>query len=178
MKQGSPLTHQAYQHIQAEILAGRFAAGTLISETRIAEELGISRTPVGEAIRTLASEGWVEQQPRRGTIVRSFSRREIIELYELREALETFAAGKAAGSHFRLDLVASGTVLQRDAESGQTTCVQRCEHAGRRLAEAISCRGHGISLARRSHGRQLEGHETRSTDTDDFSRVPDASSTP
>lgn len=96
MKQGSPLTHQAYQHIQAEILAGRFAAGTLISETRIAEELGISRTPVGEAIRTLASEGWVEQQPRRGTIVRSFSRREIIELYELREALETFAAGKAA----------------------------------------------------------------------------------
>lgn len=96
MKQSPPLTHRAYQHIQAEILAGRLAAGTLISETRIAEELGISRTPVGEAIRTLAAEGWVEQQPRRGTVVRSFSRREIIELYELREALETFAAGKAA----------------------------------------------------------------------------------
>ena len=96
MKQEPPLTHRAYRHIQSEILAGRFAAGTLISETRIAEELGISRTPVGEAIRTLAAEGWVEQQARRGTVVRSFSRREIIELYELREALETFAAGKAA----------------------------------------------------------------------------------
>jgi DNA-binding GntR family transcriptional regulator len=96
MKQAPPLTHRAYQHIQSEILAGRLPSGTLISETRIAEQLGISRTPVGEAIRTLASEGWVEQQPRRGTVVRSFSRREIIELYELREALETFAAAKAA----------------------------------------------------------------------------------
>ncbi len=96
MKQAPPLTQRAYQHIQSEILAGRFAAGTLISETRIAEQLGISRTPVGEAIRTLAAEGWVEQQPRRGTVVRTFSRREIIELYELREALETFAAAKAA----------------------------------------------------------------------------------
>ncbi len=106
MKQSPPLTHRAYQHIQAEILAGRFAAGTLISETRIAEELGISRTPVGEAIRTLAAEGWVEQQPRRGTVVRTFSRREVIELYELREALETFAATKAA-------VLVSDTVLSR-----------------------------------------------------------------
>ena len=106
MKQSTPLIHRAYQHIQSQILAGRFAAGTLLSETRIAEELGISRTPVGEAIRTLASEGWVEQQPRRGTVVRSFSRREIIELYELREALETFAAAKAA-------VVVPDTVLSR-----------------------------------------------------------------
>ncbi len=95
-KQAYLLTHRAYQHIQAEILAGRFTAGTMLSETQIAEELAISRTPVGEAIRMLASEGWVEQQPRRGTVVRSFSRREITELYELREALETFAAAKAA----------------------------------------------------------------------------------
>jgi DNA-binding GntR family transcriptional regulator len=106
VKQSTPLTHRAYQHIQSEILAGRFAAGALLSETRIAEELGISRTPVGEAIRTLAAEGWVEQQPRRGTVVRSFSRREIIELYELREALETFAAAKAA-------VLVSDTVLMR-----------------------------------------------------------------
>ncbi len=96
MKQAPPLTQRAYQHIQSEILAGRFSAGTLISETQIADQLGISRTPVGEAIRALAAEGWVEQQPRRGTVVRSFSRREIIELYELREALETFAAAKVA----------------------------------------------------------------------------------
>ena len=106
MKQKTPLTHRAYQHIQAEILAGRFSAGTLISESQIAEQLGISRTPVGEAIRTLAAEGWVEQQPRRGTVVRSFSRREIIELYELREAMETFAASKAA-------VIVSDSVLSR-----------------------------------------------------------------
>lgn len=106
MKQHTFLTQRAYQHIQAEILAGRFTAGTLISENRIAEQLGISRTPVGEAIRTLAAEGLVEQQPRRGTVVRSFSRHEIIELYELREVLETFAAGKAA-------VLISDTILWR-----------------------------------------------------------------
>lgn len=106
VKQSTPLIHRAYQHIQSEILAGRFAAGALLSETQIAEELGISRTPVGEAIRTLAAEGWVEQQPRRGTVVRTFSRREIIELYELREALETFAAAKVA-------VVVPDTVLSR-----------------------------------------------------------------
>jgi DNA-binding GntR family transcriptional regulator len=96
MKQDSPLTYRAYHHIQTEILSGRFAAGSVISENRIASQLGVSRTPVGAAIRTLVAEGWVEQQPRRGTVVRAFSRREIEELFELREALETFAAGRAA----------------------------------------------------------------------------------
>ena len=91
-----PLTQQAYEHIQAQILAGQLSAGSRISEKKIADELGISRTPVGEAIRSLANEGWVEQLPRQGTVVRDFTRREVIELYELREALETFAAGKAA----------------------------------------------------------------------------------
>ena len=96
MQSELPLAQQAYEHIQAEILAGRLSAGSRISEKKIADELGISRTPVGEAIRSLASEGWVEQRPRQGTVVRDFTRREVIELYELREALETFAAGKAA----------------------------------------------------------------------------------
>jgi len=96
MRPELPLTQQAYEHIQAEILAGRLSAGSRISEKRIADALGISRTPVGEAIRSLASEGWVEQLPRQGTVVRDFTRREVIELYELREALETFAAGKSA----------------------------------------------------------------------------------
>jgi len=96
MEPTQPLTQQAYEHIRTEILAGRLSVGSRISEKQIADELGISRTPVGEAIRSLATEGWVEQRPRQGTVVRDFTRREVIELYELREALETFAVGKAA----------------------------------------------------------------------------------
>jgi len=125
MRSEIPLTKQAYDHIQGEILAGRLSAGSQISEKKIADELGISRTPVGEAIRSLATEGWVEQLPRRGTVVRDFTRREVIELYELREALETFAAGKAAA------LITDATLARMD---------RYCDEM-RRLAEDLAASG-------------------------------------
>lgn len=90
------LTQKAYEHVQAGIFSGKLKAGAVISEATLAKELGISRTPVGEAIRQLASEGLVEQVPRFGTIVKPIDRRELLELYEMREALEAYAAGRAA----------------------------------------------------------------------------------
>ena len=128
MRPQIPLTQQAYEHIQGEILAGRLSAGSQISEKRIADELGISRTPVGEAIRSLATEGWLQQQPRRGTVVRDFTRGEVIELYELREALETFAAGKAAG------LVTDLTLNRLERY-----CEEMC-----RLAQELALSGAGV----------------------------------
>jgi DNA-binding GntR family transcriptional regulator len=95
MKQDS-LTKTAYNHLQQQILSGELAAGSIISESRLASELGFSRTPVGEAIQQLVHEGLVEQIPRYGTVVREIDRREIEELYELREALESYAAARAA----------------------------------------------------------------------------------
>jgi DNA-binding GntR family transcriptional regulator len=92
----STLTQRAYLQLQERILSGELAAGSLVSESRLAKEMGISRTPVGEAIRQLAQEGFVRQVPRYGTIVRSIEPQDIEELYEMREALESFAAAKAA----------------------------------------------------------------------------------
>src|SRR3954466_5680148 len=90
------LAQKAYDHLQEGVLSGRLRSGTVISEAALAKELGISRTPVGEAIRQLVREGLVEQVPRYGTIVRSIDRQELIDLYEMREALESYAAAKAA----------------------------------------------------------------------------------
>jgi len=90
------LTQKAYEHLHQGILGGMFAPGTVVSEAMLAGQLGISRTPVREAIRQLAIEGLVEQVPRYGTIVRSIDRRAIIELYEMREALESYAVCRAA----------------------------------------------------------------------------------
>ena len=90
------LTQRAYRHLQEGILSGKLAPGSVVSESRLAKELGISRTPVGEAIRQLAQEGFVRQVPRYGTIVRAIEPRDIEELYEMREALESYAAAKAA----------------------------------------------------------------------------------
>jgi DNA-binding GntR family transcriptional regulator len=87
---------KAYDHIRDRILAGEFQPGMVISEAALARQLGVSRTPVGEALRELAAAGLVEQVPRYGTIVRSITRVEIVELYEFREALEAYAVGLAA----------------------------------------------------------------------------------
>lgn len=90
------LIQKAYEHIQQGIITGRLKAGVVISEAALAKKLGISRTPIGEAIRQLAGEGLLQQVPRYGTIVRPLERRDLLELYEMREALESYAAERAA----------------------------------------------------------------------------------
>ncbi len=90
------LAQRAYDYIHDAIISGALPGGSVVSEARLARELGISRTPVGKAIRLLAAEGLLEQIPRFGTIVRGMDRRDMLELYELREALESYAAGQAA----------------------------------------------------------------------------------
>lgn len=92
----SSLTERAYLHLHEGIVSGKLPPGSVVSESKLAKELGVSRTPVGEAIRQLANEGLVHQVPRYGTVVRSIEPRDIEELYEMREALEGFAAAKAA----------------------------------------------------------------------------------
>ncbi len=90
------LREQAYRFLHGKIASGSLPAGSLVSELSLAKELGISRTPVREAIGRLISEGLVEQIPRHGTIVRNPDRRDLAELYEVREALESYAAAEAA----------------------------------------------------------------------------------
>jgi DNA-binding GntR family transcriptional regulator len=91
------LRAKAYQHIQRKLLAGDWAAGDVLSELAVAKELGTSRTPVREAFRDFEQEGVLEQVPRFGTRVKALDRRDLVELYELREALEPFAVVQAAG---------------------------------------------------------------------------------
>lgn len=102
----SPLRIRAYGHIQGRILAGELPPGAVVSEQSIAAELGMSRTPVREAIRHLEREGMLSPIPRYGTVVRDLDRRDLGELFELREALEPFAVARAAGRLSREDIKA------------------------------------------------------------------------
>jgi DNA-binding GntR family transcriptional regulator len=97
----SPARERAYHHIQRIIASGELAAGQAISELSLAQDLGISRTPIREALAQLAAEGILEQSPNRKAVVVKLSRQDIIELYELREALELYAVGKAARQPLR-----------------------------------------------------------------------------
>jgi DNA-binding GntR family transcriptional regulator len=90
------LKQHAYQAIRQKLESGHMTAGDRLSDIALASELGISRSPVREAISQLASEGLVEYRPRCGAFIKAAKRREMEELYEVRMALEGFAAGKAA----------------------------------------------------------------------------------
>ena len=78
--------------MRQRIISGELAPGVSLSEIALAESFGVSRTPVREALKQLQTEGLVEIRPRVGTFVTTPSRREIIELFEMKELLEGAAA--------------------------------------------------------------------------------------
>jgi DNA-binding GntR family transcriptional regulator len=87
---------RAYETLRREILQWRLAPGTVLGEVEQATRLGISRTPLREALSRLTADGLVEAQTGRGLVVATVSPDAVRELFEVREALETTAAGLAA----------------------------------------------------------------------------------
>jgi len=86
----------AYKEIRARILSGSFGPGERLTEERLARELGISRTPVRQALTRLEADGLVALVPNRGAVVRSYSPADVLEIYDLRALLEGHAAREAA----------------------------------------------------------------------------------
>ena len=89
LKIPSNLTSLAYESIKQYILDGRLHEDSRLTEESLASQLGISKSPVREALNRLETEGLIRIEPRRGAYLRSFSIKDIEELYDLREALET-----------------------------------------------------------------------------------------
>lgn len=90
------LGNQAYQKLKRIILERQISPGDKLNESELAQGLGISRTPVREAINRLEKEGLVETFPQRGAFVVQFSAKDVFELFLIRENLEGLAAYLAA----------------------------------------------------------------------------------
>ena len=88
IKQPESLAKMAYEAIRQSILSGQWKLGELYNEKAIAADLGISRTPVREALLELASQDLIIFLPRRGLMVNRFTRRDVDEIFELRKAIE------------------------------------------------------------------------------------------
>ena len=145
------LREKARAAIRQGILDLRYPAGSLLSENQLAEELGISRTPIREALRELAAGGLVRILPRRGIVVSEPTVQDIVEVYQLREQLECFAAGLVAG-----------WLAPSDAEAFQADHEEALAHmkAGReRKAYDASVRLHSriVDLARNQRLKQFIG---------------------
>ncbi|HWM20601.1 MAG TPA: GntR family transcriptional regulator [Ilumatobacteraceae bacterium] len=91
-----PLRVVVRDEIRRRIIAGSLPQGDRILEDQLAQELGVSRNPVREALQTLAREGFVEIEPRRGARVMVLSDDRAAQLFEVREPLEGLVAGLAA----------------------------------------------------------------------------------
>lgn len=87
-KRQPALSEQAYNQIKDAICQGSVAPGDILSENQIAQQLGMSRTPVREALRALASEGFVEIRNGIGAYVKPLSSKDMEDLYEVRCLLE------------------------------------------------------------------------------------------
>jgi len=85
------LRERVFEHLRDGILSNRLAPGTELHEVALAASLGVSRGPLREALGRLAAEGLVTVTPRRGAVVRKLTRREFVEAYQVREALESLA---------------------------------------------------------------------------------------
>lgn len=90
------LDQQAYLIIKEMIRNRKLLPGEKICQSDLAEELGISRTPLVSALKYMEKENLVESRPRRGFFVRQFSQQEMVSIFELREVLEGLAARHAA----------------------------------------------------------------------------------
>ena len=86
----------ASEIIREAIIDGRLAPGQRLKEEELARELGISRTPVREALVILEGEGLVESVPKRGASVRAYAADDLDDMYQLRALLEGYAARRAA----------------------------------------------------------------------------------
>src|SRR6476659_1173300 len=152
----------AYRQVRAAIVENRYPPGQRLVEQRIAEELGLSRTPVREALRMLEAEGLVVSERNRGAMVRPLSTTEVVDLYGLRIRLESYAVEVATERATEAEL---GDLVEAADAFGEVRRVADVDAVeGVRLLHEANRRYHdGILEAARHH--RLTAMLARTVDT-------------
>jgi GntR family transcriptional regulator, rspAB operon transcriptional repressor len=113
------LSDSVYESLLQAILSGRLAPGTPVSEVALARELDVSRTPVHDALRQLATDGLVEQRANHRAVIARFSAADVHDIFEMRKLLEAESARRAAARidrHTLSRLRATADSLRRTRE--------------------------------------------------------------
>ena len=109
------LLQRVYEHLREEILADHLLPGTELSEVALSKELAISRGPIREAMGRLSAEGLITMRPRRRAEVRSLTPQELIDAYQVREALEVMAVRLAIPRLTEADLARLDQLMEQMA---------------------------------------------------------------
>ncbi|HEX2923538.1 MAG TPA: GntR family transcriptional regulator [Chloroflexota bacterium] len=145
--EGGSLSERVYRRLAADIAEGRLAPGRLLLETALAKELGVSRTPVRDALRLLANEGLVEDKPE-GLVVAQLTVKEVQDLLQTEAALDSLACRLAAQRGTAEQMVGLEEIMAR-----MELAAARCDPAGwmeadRQLHQQIAEMADNNSLAR------------------------------
>jgi DNA-binding GntR family transcriptional regulator len=139
-----PAAERVYAHVKQAVLDRRYEGGTLLSEGELAEAVGVSRTPVREALLRLEAEGLLKLYPKKGALVLPVSAQEIADVVETRLLVEQHAVSKVVPSGAQL-LARLQELLEeqkRHADTGDLAAfavADRCFHA-----EIVRAAGNGI----------------------------------
>ncbi len=107
----------AFAKLMEAIETGEFQPGDRLREVEVAQRFNLSRTPIREALRRLEAENIIEHRPRIGAVIRSLSRTEVVELYEMRLVLERTAAEMAAKHAAAAEVDALATLNEQIARA-------------------------------------------------------------
>lgn len=134
-----------YLSLRQDIVSGALQVGSQLTETMLADQYGVSRTPIREALRRLEQDGLVERSPRGGMRVRVWTVDEVFDLYEVRVVLEAQAAGVAAERRTRLDVIRlrQANEAMRTLEDKSSEPLRRANLA---FHEAIWSASHNLPL--------------------------------
>lgn len=140
------LRERIYEEIVRLIVSGELPSGAPLDERALTERLEVSRTPFREAIGTLAKEGLIEIRPYRGFFVRSFTKKEISDLYELRKTLEVFATRLAVPQFSDQDIALFERLLDESVTALQRRDMEAYAARDREFHETIAKRSGNAAL--------------------------------
>ncbi|RUP64151.1 HTH-type transcriptional regulator McbR [Streptomyces sp. NP10] len=129
-----PAAERVYTHIKEAVLERRYEGGTLLTEGDLADAVGVSRTPVREALLRLEVEGLIKLYPKKGALVLAVSAQEIKDVVETRLLVEEFAARKAVPASPQLierleQLLEEQRQLAKAGDLAAVAVTDRCFHA-------------------------------------------------
>ena len=130
--------HRLIERLENMILTGVFQPRERLVELKLAQELGISRTPLVSALKFLEHEKLVESKPRRGFFVRLFTKQEMISILELREVLEGLAARRAATNITEIQIEKLNIFFKQFAKADDITDIKAYAKEDRRFHNFIT----------------------------------------
>lgn len=109
--------YKVYKQLKEDIITGKYSEGEVLNERKLADAMGISRTPIREALSILNTEGWIIDEPYKGAVVRPFTVEYVMQAHKVRRALEVLAVEDAINNIKSENINELKDILEKQAKN-------------------------------------------------------------